>query len=267
MISILGCGWLGMPLGKELAQIFTNIKGSTTKQEKLEEIHNNGLQAFNINLFELEKENLLTFLSNEILVINIPPGRGENASASYLTNLNKLNLCINESDIKKVIFISSTSVYKENNGVVYEDGEISKEESGERMYKAENIFRNNPNIQTTIVRMSGLIGPNRHPGRFFSGKENIPNGGSPINLIHLDDCIGIIKSVITKNYWGETINASSLTHPTKKDFYSKATQLYNGTKASFREENLLYKIINSDKLINDLQYAFKHPDLMEWLDS
>jgi nucleoside-diphosphate-sugar epimerase len=267
MISILGCGWLGMPLAKDLVKAGVYVKGSTTKTEKLKEISAFHIVPFLIHLNNLDKNIVTDFLENEILLINVPPGRNNPDPNAYVKHLEDLNLCIDKSSIKKVIFISSTSVYKENNSVVTEEGEISKEETAQRLFRAEEIFRNNPKIETTIIRMSGLIGPNRHPGRFFGGKENIPNGLSPVNLIHLDDCIGIIKSVIQQNYWGHTINASALSHPTKKEFYTRAAEKYNGSSASFKEENQQFKIISSEKLIRDLSYEFEHPDLMKWLEA
>jgi len=266
MISVLGCGWLGMPLAKDFAKSEVSIKGSTTKTEKLKEIAKNDIVPFLIQLNNLDANTVLRFLENEILFINVPPGRNNPDPEAYVNNLKALDICLSQSRIEKVIFVSSTSVYKENNSVVTEESEISTDETAQRLFKAEEIFRNNTNVETTVIRMSGLIGPNRHPGRFFAGKENIPNGLSPVNLIHLEDCIGIIKSVIRQNYWGQTINASAITHPTKKEFYTKATENYNGSSASFKEENQQFKIISSDKLLRDLDYEFKHPDLMKWLE-
>ena len=255
-----------MPLAKDLVSAGVPVKGSTTKQEKLKEIAAHQIVPFLIQLNNLEENIVSRFLENEILIINIPPGRNNPDPDAYLKHLNDLNLCINKSPIKKVVFVSSTSVYLENNSVATEASEISLEETAQRLFNAEEIFRNNPAIETTVIRMSGLIGPERHPGRFFGGKENIANGLSPVNLIHLDDCIGIIKSIIHENYWGQTINASALSHPTKQEFYTKASRLYNGSSATFKQENQQFKIISSEKLIRDLGYEFRHPDLMKWLD-
>lgn len=266
MISILGCGWLGMPLAKDLIQAGISVKGSTTRTEKLKEIAAHNIVPFLIQLNNLDDNIVSRFLENEILIINVPPGRKNPDPNAYVNSLHNLNNRISTSTIKKVIFVSSTSVYQENNSVATEESEINEDENAQRLFRAEEIFRNNPNVKTTLIRMSGLIGPNRHPGRFFAGKENIPNGLSPVNLIHLDDCIGIIKSIINQNYWGQTINASALSHPTKQEFYTKATKIYNGLSASFKEENQQFKIISSDKLLCDLDYEFKHPDLMKWLE-
>jgi nucleoside-diphosphate-sugar epimerase len=266
MISILGCGWLGMPLGKALVGSGKLVKGSTTKPDKLEEISRQSIVSFLIQLDDLSnKAELMEFLDNEILIINVPPGRNHIHADDYPHKLAKLNDYINQSQIQKVIFVSSTSVYEENNSVVFEDSFISSNASAQRLFLAEEVFRNNPNIQTTVIRMAGLIGPNRHPGRFFGGKTQIPDGLIPVNLIHLDDCIGIIEEVIQQEYWGQTIHAAAPSHPTKKEFYSLASAIYNNTKADFLEEKGKFKIINPDKLVKDLNYQFKHPDLMAWL--
>ncbi len=267
MISILGCGWLGMPLAKVFVGSGIPVKGSTTKAGKLKEMKDNEIVPFLVQLNNLGNDAISLFLENEILIINIPPGRNNPDPDAYTTQLTALNEHINQSPVKKLIFVSSSSVYQENNSLVTEESEISMEETVQRIFRAEEIFRKNPRIETTVIRMSGLIGPNRHPGRFFAGKENIPNGLSPVNLIHLDDCISIIKSTIDHHYWGQTINASALIHPTKQEFYTKASEIYNGSSPSFIEENQKFKIISSEKLLRELSYEFKHPDLMVWLEN
>lgn len=266
MISILGCGWLGMPLAIEFINSGKSVKGSTTRTEKLEEIRKYGITPYLVQLSDINNE-ILSFLENEILIINVPPGRNKTDFNSYSENFKNLISYINLSAVNKVIFVSSTSVYKENDSFVTEDSDISSDASAQRLFNTEELFRNQTSIKTTIIRFSGLIGPNRHPGRFFSGKQNIANGASPINLIHLDDCIGIIKWVIENNVWGETINASAPQHPTKQEFYSKATEVYDGSQISFIDENSSFKIINCNKLENDLKYKFKYPGLMEWLNT
>jgi 3-hydroxyisobutyrate dehydrogenase-like beta-hydroxyacid dehydrogenase len=53
-ISILGCGWLGMPLAKSLLEKGFSVKGSTTSFEKISAIESNGIQPFQIELSETE---------------------------------------------------------------------------------------------------------------------------------------------------------------------------------------------------------------------
>jgi len=81
----------------------------------------------------------------------------------------------------------------------------------------ENLLRNFKH--TTIIRFGGLIGPNRHPVYHLSKKEKLDNGDELVNLIHLNDCIYMIKTIIEKEYWGELFNGVYPYHPTKKEYY------------------------------------------------
>ena len=52
-ITILGCGWLGLPLAKALVKAGYSVKGSTTREENLETLREAGLEPF---LVELDPE-------------------------------------------------------------------------------------------------------------------------------------------------------------------------------------------------------------------
>ena len=51
-------------------------------------------------------------------------------------------------------------------------------------------------FNTTVIRFGGLIGYDRMPGKFLTGKKDLPNGDAPVNLIHRDDCVQIIYQII-----------------------------------------------------------------------
>ncbi|MDA9555472.1 SDR family oxidoreductase [Pelobium sp.] len=266
-ISVLGCGWLGLPLAKALKSAGFYVKGSTTAANKLEILASAHIDPFLVQLNpNLEGDDIQLFLDADLLIINIPPGRHQGLESNYVDKMRHVANAVAASPIKKLIFVSSSSVYPENNAEVTEETEInSQSTSALSLFNAEEVFRNLAELQTTVIRMSGLIGPNRHPGRFFGGKENIPNGLAPVNLIHLNDCIGIIKIVIEKGIWGETLNACSPNHPTKMDFYSLASEKYNQSKAQFIPERQEFKIVSSQKLIAQYGYQYQHPNLMDWL--
>ncbi|HEX7367742.1 MAG TPA: SDR family NAD(P)-dependent oxidoreductase [Pelobium sp.] len=267
-VAIIGCGWLGFPLAKSLLALNYRINGSTTSKDKLSALAEKGIYPFLIDLDgENPVANMQQFLSVDLLIINIPPGRSVTDGDLYLKKLLYLKTEILQSTVQKVIFISSTSVYAENNAEQKEDSvQLAQSGSGLRMLNAENVFKNLPHIQTTIIRMAGLIGPKRHPGRFFAGKTDIPNGLAPVNLIHLNDCLGIIKKVITDGLWNAIFNAAAPTHPNKKEFYNLASEKLYGKSAEFIEEKIEFKIVNAEKIISK-GYQFKHPDLMDCLQT
>lgn len=265
-VSIVGCGWLGLPLAKFLLRRGFSVKGSTTQVEKLNLLENLDIVPYLVRLNPaLSGDNLNSFFDSDIAVINIPPGR-KSITDDYVLKMQNLNGAIDLSPISRVIFISSTSVYPNTDDWVNEESDIDSSKGALRMFHAEDVFRKNSNLQTTIIRMAGLMGPDRHPGRFFGGRENTPNGLAPVNLIHLEDCIGLIYEVINRNFWNKTINGVSPSHPQKQDFYDLASMNYNGSKAIFIPEKKNFKIVESKIVGNELPYQFKYPNLMECLN-
>ncbi|ADY53454.1 NAD-dependent epimerase/dehydratase [Pseudopedobacter saltans DSM 12145] len=256
MISILGCGWLGLPLATKLNSNY-KIKGSTTSEEKINLLKDNKIEAFNINIAS-PRSNLNEFLNTDILIINIPIS----SKTNLIENFNNLKNSIIESPIRKIIFISSTSVYTDGNKNVNESDNVDKNNAN---FKIEEILRSLPShFKVTILRLAGLIGPNRHPGKFFAGKtEAIPNGLNPVNLIHLDDCINIISLIIEKKIWNETFNICTPHHPNRSEFYRKATEQYCGKTPIFVEKKGQWKTVDSSKVVKALNYNFKYDNLFE----
>ncbi|MDN3678331.1 NAD(P)H-binding protein [Flavobacterium paronense] len=259
-ISVLGCGWLGLLLAKSLLKNGFPIKGSTTSLEKISVLEGNGIQAFQIELSEDEiKGEIDFFLSNsEILIIDIPPKLRSVSSENFVKKIQNLIPFIEKAKIEKVIFISSTSVYSDNNSVVTEATKPNPEtESGKQLLASENLLQSNPNFKTTVIRFGGLIGEDRHPIHFLAGRKNIENPEAPINLIHQSDCIGIIQTIIEQNCFGETFNAVTPLHPSRKKYYTQKALEFNLPLPEFVNAKIsIGKTILSDKVENVLKYKF-----------
>ncbi len=262
-ISILGCGWLGLPLAQHLIARGHTVKGSTTSPEKLELLEKNNIQPFLLRLTpEIEHpEKVQPFWNSKVLIINIPPGRRrENVIAFHTDQIDAVNNAIRDSSIKFVIFISSTSVYPKSSGVVTESDAIpgkARRNSGNALLKAEEILIRNPSFKTTIVRFGGLIGYDRNPVKHLSGKKELKRANAPVNLIHRDDCIEIIVRIIENRIAGEIFNAVHDHHPTRKEYYLKAAKERDMEPPRFKkDERNDYKIVSNKKLKSILNYNF-----------
>ena len=266
-ISILGCGWLGLPLAKKLIEKGYNVKGSTTSENKLEVLQSNKIKPFLIVLSEEKiSGNISEFLTDsEVLIIDIPPKlRGDNAE-NFVQKISNLIPHIEKSVIQKLIFISSTSVYGDSGLIpkITEESIVNPDtESGKQLVQAENLFRKNFHFQTTIIRFGGLIGEDRNPTKFIAGKTNIANPKAPINFIHQEDCIGIISEIVCHTelveVWNETFNAVAPNHPTRKNYYTQKAIELNLPKPEFNEnEPSVGKIVSSEKLEKIINYQFK----------
>ena len=251
-ISILGCGWLGLPLAKALAKKGYSIKGSTTSEIKIEILKSIGVQPYIINLSNRDFE-FDNFLSSEVLIIAIP--------SKNIDDFKHLISQIETSNIKKVLFISSTSVYPNSNSIVTEESPIKRTPLSD----IELLFKTNSKFKTTILRFGGLIGYDRKPGNFFKNGKTINHPEGFVNLIHQDDCIQIMEDIIEKNIWSKTLNACSDTHPKRREFYTKEFKKEDHSNPVFNKlATNEYKIINSDKLKSLLNYSFIYSDLMKY---
>lgn len=260
-ISILGCGWLGLPLAKQLVQKGFTVKGSTTSSDKLELLKSLGILPFSINITAGEiNGSTEDFLENsEILIINIPPKLRAEEKENFVSKIQLLIPYIEKSTISKVIFVSSTSVYADDNEVMTEDS-VHKPatESGRQLLATESILKNNTSFQSTVIRFGGLIGEDRHPIRFLAGRKNIENPEAPINLIHLEDCVGIITSIIEQDCWGQTFNAVTPFHPSRKEYYLQKAMDMNLDLPEFNSCSVTNgKTISSAKVQEVLNYSFK----------
>jgi len=269
-ISILGCGWLGLPLAKALLENGFLVKGSTTSVGKLSVLKNLGIQAFQIELSETKIQGEVdSFLENsKILIIDVPPKlRGSSTDPSttlrmtFVEKIKNVIPFIEKSSVENVLFISSTSVYGDTSTAlsVTEETKLNPDtESGRQLVQTEQLLQSNSNFKTTILRFGGLIGEDRHPIKFLAGRKNIENPNAPINLIHQEDCIGIILEILRQNSWNETFNAVTPFHPSRKEYYTQKAINLALDLPEFNAENSSFgKTISSSKVEKVLGYSFR----------
>jgi len=277
-ISILGCGWLGLPLAKALLEKAYQLNGSTTTHEKLITLENAGIQPFlidvpvNLNEDSPDGKKFTTtmhhFLAgSETLIIDIPPQlRAHSDTFEEKTFVKKIAILIpfiERSTIENILFVSSTSIFGEGQKTVTATTFPSPDtESGKQLLEAEQLLQSNKNFKTTAIRFGGLIGADRQPAKFLAGKENLANPDAPVNLIHQQDCIGIILKIIETNCWDENFNAVSSFHPTRKEYYTqKAAELNLALPKFDHSKPSIGKIIENDKVVQLLKYTFAQPNL------
>ena len=248
-VSVLGCGWLGMPLAISLLDEGYSVKGSTTTEKKISLLEINNIDPYLLDISSFEE--FYDFLDSDILIIAI--------TSKDIDGFESLISQIENSSIQKVIFISSTSVYGKRNKIMTEEDEVLQTP----LSAIENLFREDTFFETTILRFAGLFGDERHPSNWFKNERKIPQPKGFVNMIHKEDCIEIIHEIIDQNCWNETFNACSNHHPTRREFYTIA-KLSNDFEVPKFEDNDVYewKIISSNKVQKKLDYTFIHDDLL-----
>jgi nucleoside-diphosphate-sugar epimerase len=251
---------LGTPLAQALLAEGHPVRGTTTSPEKLASLQVLGLTPFVVSLSENKVQGPLEeFLKGlDILIVNIPPKLRGNHRDDYVQKMRLLREAVITAGIGRLLFVSSTSVYGAASGQVTEDTPtVPETESGLQLLAAEKDFIGETKLRTTILRLAGLIGPNRHPVTSLSGKKGLANGNDPINLVHLDDCIKIVKSVILHNAWGETYNVVYPLHPPKAEYYIQEAKKRGLPPPQYVEDNgKPGKTISSIKTLNGVSLEY-----------
>jgi nucleoside-diphosphate-sugar epimerase len=268
LISVLGCGWLGLPLAEALVAKGFEVKGSVTSFAKHELMRQRGIRPYRLVLetdhIEMDDAD---FFNTDLIIVSIPPRRADDVERIFPAQIGQLIRFLKEYRVPRVLFISSTSVYPEISGIVKEDDAVTPDKvSGRALLEAEKLLIRDHAFKTTIIRFGGLIGADRNPARFLTRRKEVFDGSKPVNLIHRDDCIQIILELIGQEVWGEVFNACCPVHPTRKEFYEKASEVSGIPAPLFDDGPLLsWKKVDTTKLIERLKYRFKYPDPTEWL--
>lgn len=262
-ISILGCGWLGKELAKKLKAENHEVRGSVTSMEKMTELRQEGIIPYQLKLFEKGIQgDIRSFLSGcEVLIVSVPPGLRSEPKIDFVQKINNLLPYIENAEPKKIIFTSSTSVYEDRKDFPEYTEEASTDNSNDRtiqLHNAELLFLNNPKLNTTVLRFGGLIGGRRHPVKFLSGRKEIKNPKAPVNLVHRNDCIAAIESILSNK--GKTSPIYNLVyprHPSKEEYYTSIAKKMNLELPEFDHyQPSKGKIINSEKIRKELEFKF-----------
>lgn len=261
-ISIIGFGWLGLPLAYKLQSKGYTVKGSTTSNEKLLDICDQGFECKLLNLCPHPEGNAFNDLfETDILFINIPPRTRKLPETFHPEQIKFLKALAIHGGVKQIIYVSATSVYPDSNQKAHESDKLTKENTGNKaLFDAERLLWKDKFYDLTVIRYGGLLGVDRIPGRYFSGKENV-NGNTPVNYIHRDDAVNLAIHIIENNLWNETFNGVSPEHPYRKQVYEKnADDLGFQSPISYLDEIPPFKEVVYDKILaTGFKFIYPNP--------
>lgn len=270
-IAVVGCGWLGLPLATNLQKSGHTIMATCRSEKKAKALTHLG---FNAEKFELG--NTLTYqrldklFTAQVLVLNIPVGRKAPTTEHFVLHMQGLLKHAANSQIQNIIFISTTSVYGDSSAIVTEKSPTNANtQSGQINLAVEDSVKAHFKDRYTIIRPAGLVGKDRHPANYLAGKIDLPNPNNVVNLVHQDDVIQGIESVIKKEIWGQTLVLSALEHPTRHVYYSWAAEQLNLTAPTFIEhqvqEQPIGKLIDASSSLGILDMQLKYPSPFDML--
>ncbi|MFS1861782.1 NAD(P)H-binding protein [Vibrio lentus] len=279
-IFIVGAGWVGAPLSEHLVKHDNQVVVTKTTQEGADAIGNERIpcEVFSFDAIQPERSigqlySLLLENNTEIVIGSFPPGFRKGAGVEYADYWQQLTSACQKANVKKLIMVSSTTVYPTKPGVLYEQDAsltLSTSENEQAsafsdnarvMLKAEQLVKDS-GIDYTILRFSGLIGPSRHPSRFASKLKQV-SSQAPANMLHLDDAIGAVDFAINQLH-NEVVNVTTPNTVSKAEFYAAALKSANSSEPLPLVVDTPDKLISSKKIL-DLGYSFKFDSTLDAL--
>ena len=225
-----------------------------------------GIEPFLIRLTPaLVGVGLVDFFDSDAVVLCFPPGRRRpNVEAFMDSAMAGLVDHIQAGAVRHVLFTSSTSVYGAGRVSERDASEASPTTaSGRALMQAEARLQHASSVELTTLRLAGLYGYERKPGRFMTGRT-LTDGELHTNLVHRDDAVGVAIEVLTRGVWGEVFNVCADYHPKRAEFYTWAARQQGLPVPHFEgRSKAADKIVRNDKVRTRLGYQFKHPDPMK----
>ena len=268
-VAIVGLGWLGLPLALHLKEIGWCVKGSKKSPEDAQKLHQLGIETYPFSFSEKMNDlpdNIQSLFDVDALIITLPPSGF--SSQQYCEHLAFLANQAKKKGVQHLIFTSSTSVFPDISGQFDESSPLSAETGiGKTLIKAEQCLFQSEISHCDILRLAGLIGKQRHPVKFLAGKHNLKQGNSPVNLVHLEDCIQAISALLMNPNGLRVYHLCAPVHPTRAEYYTKAAACYDLFTPQFEcSDSDPKRIIMADKICRDLGFAYRYPNPDDMLE-
>ena len=266
-ITICGCGWVGSPAAAELVLRGHQVTGTKRNLADLPALESKGISALAFQLGKPLKQDVFEQLIDcDVFLFNIPCGRKRDDHDVYVAQVDVLLEALKSTGVKHILHLSTTSVYGGLDGTVTDTNETSPlTPSAKTNLEIEKRIMALSG-QHAILRLAGLVGEDRHPAKFLSGKADLVNPDSAVNLVHRRDVIAAIVAIIEGDKWGDIYHLCSTEHPSRSDYYTKACNKLGLTPPTFSDEQESSpRVIDATESIAKLGISLSYPSPYDML--
>jgi len=251
-VVILGSGWLGSKLSANLQQIGVFTQETCRSKELAQE---KSIHYFNVNNQSDLAHNIS--LENAYWVCCITP------KDNYIESLKQAIELAIKLKMKGFLLCSSTGIYPSIPGEYNELSELSLVTERQKLLnQAEQTILKLAEFGK-VVRLAGLIGPKRHPGKFVSGKHLKSSGLAKVNMVHQKDVINGIICLLKQWQTPEKMfNLVTPDNPTKQDFYQLACSQLKVKTPSFELNERETRVVDGSK-ITQLGFEYQYQSLFK----
>lgn len=199
-VLIIGCGDIGITLGRELLSEGHRVIGMRRQADALQ---GSGIEPLALDLNDLEGASASALPQADYVVYTVSADRFEEGAyqSAYPEGMKRVLDVLEQHKTppRRIFFVSSTSVYGQQEGEVVNEASPTESTSfsGNLMCEAEQALLNH-SLPGTVVRFSGIYGPGRDR-LIHQAAEGRIAAVTPViysNRIHRDDCTGILAHLI-----------------------------------------------------------------------
>lgn len=273
-VLIIGCGYVGLPLGVELIRQGHDVFG--LRRSAAEELKSAGLTPV---MADITARETLTGLPRDFdWVVNCAASGGGSAAdyrRLYLQGTRNLIEWFAAAPPKKFVYTSSTSVYGQNDGSLVKEGSPTEPqaETAQVLVETEKVLleaAQSKKFSSVILRVAGIYGPGRGHWfkQFLIDEARIEGKGERmLNMIHLEDVVGVVIAALKNGRTGEIYNAVDDEPVSQLKFFEwLGGALDKPLPASApedaednRKRGVTNKKVSNRRLKMELGYQFKYP--------
>ena len=201
-VLIIGCGYVGVPLGRSLASDGHEVFGLRRSSAADAELITAGIGPLHADITDLNQLQAITPRFDWVInLVSSTRGGPEEYSAVYLQGTRNILAWLRPHPPLRFIYTSSTSVYAQDDGSIVEEGSLTAptNQTSRILLETENELLQQKWLPSLILRVAGIYGPGRgHLFKQFLRDEAVlrGDGESYINMIHLDDLAAAIVHLL-----------------------------------------------------------------------
>jgi nucleoside-diphosphate-sugar epimerase len=275
-VLIIGCGYVGMPLGAELVRLGHEVFGVTRSDHSHAVLKSHSIQPLIADISQKPDLDKLP-LPFDWVVNTVSSNRGgiEEYMQVYFEGTRNLIGWLAATPPKKFVYTSSTSVYGQTDGSQVKESSPAEpaSETGQVLAATEKLlldaFREKK-FPAVILRVAGIYGPER--GHLFlqylkDEARMAGKGERLLNMIHRADLVNCIIAALKNGHAGEVYNASDDEPVPQIHFFRWLSETLGKNMPPFGDERastgrkraVTHKKVLNRKLKAELGYQFKYP--------
>lgn len=279
-VLIVGCGYVGLPLGEELARQGHEVCGVRRNRSAGAALCKAGITPMYADVSDPASLNRLPRAFD--WVINCAASGGGDSSdyrRLYVDGNRNLLAWLQATPPERFIYTSSTSVYAQDDGSVVTEESVTnpQTETGRILLQAEHIVLDSvrdSGFPAIVLRLAGIYGPGRGYWfrQFLQGEARIEDdGGRMLNMIHRDDVVGAGIASLERGRIGQIYNVVDAEPVTQIGFFRWLAETLNqplppvthGTDEAVRKRGSSNKRVSNRRLKTELGYKFRFPTFRE----